>query len=337
MARLGKTTGAPSHSSRVDVSAGVVGATEPRGEFNGRSVGPKVLPLPPFSGSAAISASPMWNNTARTSSRIKTKDLISRHKRQNVNDVRPTSTGESASPSQAPTSAPSQTATLVGKPSANRIDSGIELWDYDPQGATPDRRRSHDTSTNGHGSPPRGRGSSSPDPTSSPIGTKNTNNRKDGTRTSLSSKKSRMSMLGSPSPAVSLSQSGIPMSSTLPQEQVKNPLLNVTTGSSSTGSLTSTAAGRREPFINRKPQPTSQSTSYGGAGSQSGFSTPPRSSTPSSVSHSGSSSTRATMVTPATSFTIPSRVPSPVAEVGSKSWFRRNVIDAVKSKLGYGS
>jgi hypothetical protein len=330
MARLGKTTGAPSHGSPVDISTGVAGAAELRGEFNGHSVGSKVLSLPPFGGTAAISASPMWNNTARTSSRIKTKDLISRHKQQNVNGVRPTSTAESASPSQAPTSALSQTATLVGKSSANRIDSGIELWDYDPQGATPDRRRSHDTSANGHGNPSRG--SSFPDPTSSPIGINNTNNRKDGTRTSLSSKKSRMSMLGSPSPAVSLSQSG-----TLPPEQVKNPLLNVTTGSSSTGSLTSTAAGRREPFINRRPQLTSQSTSHGGAGSQSGFSTPPRSSTPSSVSHSGSSSTRATMVTPATSFTIPSRVPSPVAEVGSKSWFRRNVIDAVKSKLGYGS
>jgi hypothetical protein len=335
MARLGKTTEAPSHGSRVDISTGVAGATEFRGGFSGHSVGPKVLPLPSFGGAAAIPASPMWNNTARTSSRIKTKDLISRHKQQNVNDVRPTSTVESASPSQVPTSALSQTGTLVGKSSVNRIDSGIELWDYDPQGATPDRRRSHDTSTNGHGSPSRDRESSSADPTSSPIGTK-TNNRKDGTRTSLSSKRSRMSMLGSPSPAVCLSQPGIPMSSTHPPEQAKNPLLKVTTGSSSTGSLTSTAAGRREPFINRKPQPTSQSTSHSGAGSQSGFSTPPRSSTPSSVSHLGSLSTRAT-VTPATSFTIPSRVPSPVAEVGSKSWFRRNVIDAVKSKLGYGS
>jgi hypothetical protein len=28
-------------------------------------------------------------------------------------------------------------------------------------------------------------------------------------------------------------------------------------------------------------------------------------------------------------------VPSPVADVGSKSWFRRNVIDPFKSKLGY--
>ena len=337
MARLGNTTEALSHGSWIDISTGVAGAKELRGEFNGHSVGPKVLPLPPFGGAAAISASPMRNSTARTSSKIKTKDLISRHKQQSANDVRPTSTAESASPSQAPTSAPSQTATLVGKSSANRIDSGIELWDYDPQGAAPDRRRSHDTSTNGHGSSSRDRRPSSPHSTTSPIGTKNTNNHKDGTRTSLSSKKSRMSMLGSPSPTGSLSQSGIQMSSTPPPEQVKNPLLNATIGSSSTGSLTSTAAGRREPFINRKPQPTSLSTSHGGVGSQSGFSTPPRSSTPSSVSHSGSSSTWATMVTPATSFSIPSRVPSPVAEVGSKSWFRRNVIDAVKSKLGYGS
>ena len=338
MARLGKTTEALSHSSRFGISAGVAGVMEPRGEFNSHSVGPKVLPASPFGSAAAISASHMWNSTARTSSRIKTKDLISRHKQQNVNDSRPTSTVESGRPSQAPTSTRSQVDTLVGKSNGNHIDSGIDCWDYDPQGAAPDRRRSHDSSTNGHSSHSRDRGLSSPRPTSSssPIGTKNTNNRMDDTRASLSSKKSRMSMLESPGPAVSPSQSGIPMSST-PPEQVKNPLLNVTTGSSSTGSLTSTAVARREPFINRKPQPTSQSTSHGGAGSQSGFSTPPRSSTPSSVSHSGSSSTRATMVTPATSFTIPSRVPSPVAEVGSKSWFRRNVIDAVKSKLGYGS
>ena len=322
----------------IIISTGVAGATKLRRESNSHSVGPKVLPLPPNGGATAISTSPMWNSTARTSSRIKTKDLISRHKQQNVNDVRPPSTVESASPSQAPISALSQTATLVGKSSANRIDSGIELWDYyDPQGAGPDRRRSRENSTNGCGSPSRDRGPSSPHISSSPIGTNNTNNRKDGTRTSLSSKKSRMSMLGSPSPTGSISQSGISMSSAPPPDQVKNPLLNVTTGSSSTGSLTSTTAGRREPFINRKPQPTSQSTSHDGAGSQSGFSTPPRSSTPSSFSHSGSSSTRATMVTPATSFTTLSRVPSPVAEVGSKSWFRRNVIDAVKSKLGYGA
>ena len=336
MARLGKTTEAPSHGSRLGISTGVAGTTELRGESKSHSVGPKVLPLPPSGGAAAISASPMWNSTARTSSRIKTKDLISRHKQQNLSDGRPTSTVDSGRPSQAPTSARSQVDALVSKSNGNHIDSGIECWDYDPQGAAPDRRRSHDTSTNGHGSPSRDRGLSSPRPTSSPIGTKNTNNRMDGIRTSLSSKKSRMSMLESPGLAVSPSQSGIPMSST-PPEQAKSPLLNVTTGSSSTGSLTSTGAARREPFINRKPQLTSQSTSHGGAGSQSGFSTPPRSSTPSSVSHSASSSTRATMVTPATSFTLPSRVPSPVAEVGSKSWFRRNVIDAVKSKLGYGS
>ncbi len=339
MGRPGKITEGLSYSSRAGISSGVAGAMERRGEFNGYSVGPgpKVLPLPPFGGVAAISASPVWNSTARAPSRIKTKDLISRHKQQNVNDMRPTSAAESTSPSKAPTSALSQTATLVGKSSANRVDSGIEVWDFEPQGPAPDRRKGHDTSTNGHGSPSRDRGPSSPHPASSPVGIKNTNNREDGTRTSLSSKKSRMSMLGSPSPAVSLSQSSIPMSSTTPPDHVKNSLLNVATGSSSTGSLISTAAGRREPFINRKPQPTSQGASHGRATPQSGFSTPPRSSTPSSVSHSGSSSTKVTMVTPATSFTIPSRVPSPVAEVGSKSWFRRNVIDIVKSKLGYGS
>jgi hypothetical protein len=333
MARLGKTAEALSHSSRADISSGVRGAMETRGEFNGYSMGPKVLPSPPVGGAVTVSTSPMWNGTARTPSRIKTKDLISRHKQQNSNEVRPTSTAESASPSRAPTSALSQTAALAGKSSASRIDSGIELWDIDHHGATPDRRRGSDTPANGHGNPSRDRGLSSPLPTSSPVGTRNTTNREDGNSTSLSSKKSRMSMLGLSSPVVNPAHSGIPNP---PPEQAKNPLLNVTAGSSSTGSLASTSPGRREPFINRKPQSTSQTTSHGRATPQSGFSTPPRSSTPSSFSHSASTSTRATM-TPATSFTIPSRVPSPVAEVGSKSWFRRNVIDPVKSKLGYGS
>jgi hypothetical protein len=334
MARLGKTAEALPLSSRAGISSGVTGTMEARGEFNRYSMGPKVLPTPPVGGTATISTSPMWNGTARTPSRIKTKDLISRHKQRNSNDMRPTSTAESASPSRAPTSALSQTATLAGKSSASRIDSGIELWDIDHHGASPDRRRGSDTPANGHGNPSRDRGPSSPLPTSSPVGTRNTTNRDDGTSTSLSSKKSRMSMSGLSSPVGNPAHPGIPIP---PPEQAKNPLLNVTTGSSSTGSLASTSPGRREPFINRKPQPTSQTTSQGRATPQSGFSTPPRSSTPSSFSHSASTSTRATMVTPATSFTIPSRVPSPVAEVGSKSWFRRNVIDAVKSKLGYGS
>lgn len=328
MARLSKTTEA--RTSRSDISSCVAGAKDARGELNGFSVGSKVLPSLPVGGTTTTSASPVWNSTIRTPSRIKTKDLISRHKKQNANEARPTSTTESASPSRAPTSALSQTASLAGKSSTNRTDSGIELWDYD-NGATPDRRRGPDASVNGHGNPSRERGSSSPLPNSYPVGTRSTSNREDGISSSLSSKKSRMSMLGSPSHVVSPTHAGNPMST---PEQVKNSLLNVTTGSSSTGSLASTAPGRREPFINRKPQPTSQSTSQGRATPQSGYSTPPRSSTPSSTS----ASTRATMVTPATSFTIPSRVPSPVTEVGSKpSWFRRNVIDPVKSKLGYGS
>jgi hypothetical protein len=57
------------------------------------------------------------------------------------------------------------------------------------------------------------------------------------------------------------------------------------------------------------------------------------------MSHSASftTSTQATMFTPATSFSIPSRAPSPATEVVHKSWFRRNVLEPVKSKLGYGS
>jgi hypothetical protein len=57
------------------------------------------------------------------------------------------------------------------------------------------------------------------------------------------------------------------------------------------------------------------------------------------MSHSASitTSTQATMFTPATSFSIPSRAPSPASEGAHKSWFRRIVLDPVKSKLGYGS
>jgi hypothetical protein len=322
-------------NSRTDTS-GVASRTDTRGEFRGYSTGARVPPTSSVSGAVVSTASSVWNSTSRNPSRIKTKDLISRHKQQNASDTRPPSIAHSASLSKSPTSGLSATAPLTGKPDSNRIDSGIELWDYEPQGGTHNRRRGSVTSVNGRSSP-RDLGPSSALPTNSPMGAGNTNS-KNYTSPSLSTKKSRASILGPPSPIVSRVHSGRRMSTPPPSQPVRSPLPSVS-GSSSTDPLCSAPPGRREPFINRKPQHASQSTSQGGISAQSGFSTPSRSSTPSSMSHSASiiTSTQATMFTPATSFSIPSRAPSPAAEVGHKSWFRRNVIEPVKSKLGYAS
>ena len=333
MARPDKTAELLSHHSRTD-NSGVAAATATRGDLKGHTTGTRVPPTLPAG--AVTSASSVWSSTTRTPSRIKTKDLISRHKQQNTGDARPPSIAQSLSKS--PTSGLSHTAPLVGKPGSNRIDSGIELWDYDPYGVTHHRRRGQETSSNGHGSP-RDTGSSSPFSTSSPVVSSNINS-KDSTGPLLSTKKSRASILGSTSPIVGRthsSRSSRRMSTPPPPESVKASLPSV--AGSSTSNLSTTPPGRREPFINRKPQPASQSTSQGGAIAQPGFSTPPRSSTPSSMSHSGSiaTSTQATMFTPATSFTMSSRAPSPAIEVANKSWFRRNVLEPVKSKLGYGS
>jgi len=334
MARPDKTAEILSYNSRTDIP-GVAVATDTRGDLKGHATGSRMLSTLP-AGGAVTSASSVWNSTARTPSRIKTKDLISRHKQQNTGDTRPPSIAQSRSKS--PTSGLTHSAPVAGKPDNNRIDSGIELWDYDPHGVMHNRRRGQDTSSNGHGSP-RDTGPYFSLLTNSPVVSSNVSSR-DNTGPLLSTKKSRASILGSPSPIVGRthsSRSSRRMSTPPLPESVKASLPSV--AGSSTGNLSSTPPGRREPFINRKPQPASQSTSQGSAMVQSGFSTPPRSSTPSSMSHSASitTSTQATMFTPATSFTIPSRAPSPAIEVAHKSWFRRNVLDPVKSKLGYGS
>ena len=325
----------PVPNSRTD-TPGMAVATDTRGELRGYSTGSRVHPTSSVGGAVHSSASPVWNSTPRSPSRIKTKDLISRHKQQNASDARPPSIVQSASLSRSPTSGLSHTVPLFSKSNADRIDSGIELWDYDPQGAIRNRRRGSEASANGHRNS-RDLGPSSALSTNPLVGASNANS-KSNTSTSLITKKSRSSVLGSPSPDVSRAHSIRRMSAPPPPQPVKTPLSSVA-GSSSTGTLCSTSPGRREPFINRKPQPTSQSTSQGGATTQSGLCTPPRSSTPSSMSHSASftTSTQATMFTPATSFSIPSRAPSPATEVVHKSWFRRNVVDPVKSKLGYGS
>jgi len=322
-----------SYNSRTD-NSWVAIATDTRGDSKGHATCSRGLPTLPVGGTVT-SASSVWSSTTRAPSRIKTKDLISRHKQQNTGDTRPPSVAQSLSKS--PTSGLSHTAPLSGKPGSNRTDSGIEIWDLDPYGVMHNRRRGQDISSNGHGSS-REPGPSSPLPTNPPGVSSNANN-KDNTGPLLSTKKSRASILGSPSPIVGRSHSSRSSRrmSTPPPEPVKASLPSV--AGSSTSNLSSTPPGRREPFINRKPQPGSQSTTQGGAMAQSGVSTPPRSSTPSSMSHSASitTSTQATMFTPATSFSMPSRAPSPAIDVAHRSWFRRVVLDPVKSKLGYGS
>jgi hypothetical protein len=322
----------PALNPRTD-TFGTAGATDTRGGFKGSSTGARVVPASSASGAVTSTASSVWNSTSRTPSRIKTKDLINRHKQPNTNDMRPPSIAQSASPSKSPISGLSATAPLASKTDSNRIDSGIELWDYDPQGGTHNRRRGPETSANGHCSG-RDLGPCSALPTNSPVSSSKANS-KDNASLLLSTKKSRTSISGFPSPIGSRVHSGRRMS-TPPPQPVKSHPPSVSGSSSSTSPLCSTPPGRREPFINRKPQPASQSTSQGGTSAQSGFSTPPRSSTPSSMSHSASitTSSQATMFTPATSFAIPSRATSPATEVAHKSWFRRLVIDPVKSKLG---
>ena len=326
----------PALNSRTDTS-GVAVATDTRGELKVYSAGARMPPTSSVSGAVTCTASSVWNSTSRTPSRIKTKDLISRHKQQSTSDARSPSIAQSASLSKSPTSGLSATAFLAGKPDSNRIDSGIEVWDYDPQVGNHNRRRGSETSANGHFSP-RDLGPSPSLSTNSPVSASNRNSR-DNASPSLSTKKSRTSIVGPPSPVVNRTHSSRRMSTPPPPQPVKSPLPSVSGSSSSIGPLSSTPPGRREHFINRKPQPASQSTSQGGTSGHSGFSTPPRSSTPSSMSHSASitTSSQVTMFTPATSFSIPSRAPSPATEVAHKSWFRRNVVDPVKSKLGYGS
>ncbi|KAI0249015.1 hypothetical protein BJV78DRAFT_735311 [Lactifluus subvellereus] len=314
IARRGRTTEVLSYNSRAEIP-GVAAALEIQGDYKGQSLRSRAPPTQ-IDGTATISSLSAWNSTSRISSRIKTKDLINRHKPQNGSDARPLAIMQSLgthSPFKVPTSGASQ-APLASKPDANRVDSGVELWDYDPHRDIQDRMSALDTSANRHSNPPLDCGSASALPSNRFAASSNANS-EDGTSSSLPLKESRSSISGYQKPQL------------------------VTAGSPSTDPPSGTPPGRREPFINRKPQPTSQTTIQGGVTTQPEYSTPPRPSTPSSMSHSASvtASTQTTLMTPATSFSIPSREPSPPLKAAHRSWFRRNVIEPVKATLGYDS
>ena len=313
ISRRGRTTEVLSYNSGTEIP-GVAAALEIQGDYKGHSRRSRAPTTSQLDGAVTISCPSAWNGTPRISSRIKTKDLISRHKPQNGNDARPLAFMQSPgshSQFKVSTSGASQTAPLASKPDANRVDSGVELWDYDPHGDIQDRRSVLDTSASSN---PHDRGPASALPINQLAASCNANS-EDGTSPSLPVKESRSSISGHQTPEL------------------------VTAGSPSTDPPSSTPPGRREPFINRKPQPTSQTLIQGGVTAQPDCSTLPRSSTPSSMSHSASvtASTQTTLMTPATSFSIPSREPSPPLKAAHRSWFRRIVIDSVKATLGYDS
>jgi hypothetical protein len=256
--------------SRMEIP---VTAAEIRSDYKSRTLHSTIAPSAPSA----------WNGTTRISSRIKTRDLINRHKPQIASDGRPL---QIHSPSRASTPGTAQISPMTSKPGANRVDSGIELWDYESRGDIYDDRSGHNASANRYS---RDRGS-------------------------LHLKESRTSLSGLQRPP------------------------RVTTGPPSTNPPVTMPLGRREPFINRKPQSASQCTIQAVTTAPLECPTPPRSSTPSSTSNSVSvtMSTQATLVTPATSFSLlPSRGPSPSLKAAHRSWFRRNVIDPVKTTLGY--
>jgi hypothetical protein len=298
-ARQGRTTEVLSYNSRTDIPS-IVAAPEIRGDYKGHSL----------RSTTTASAPSAWNGTPRISSRIKTKDLISRHKPQIASDGRPLTVSPTHSLFKSSTSNTAQIAPLASKPGANRVDSGIELWDY---GDIHGGRDGLDASANRFWNPPHDRGSVSALPTNR-FATASNGHSEDGIN-----------------PLLPLKESPTSRSQT-------HPL--VTAGSPSTDLPPCKPPGRREPFINRKPQSTFQTTTQGGGTTaQPEYSTPPRSATPSSTSHSTSitTSTQATMVTSVTSFSLPSRGPSPPLKAVYRSWFRRNVIDPMKVTLGYDS
>ena len=232
------------------------------------------------------------SSTQRITSRIRTRDLINRHKPQPP--VPPSTSPSVGSPtwSKSPTSVTSQPTPTT--PDPNRTDSGIEIWDYNSRG---DRHRAS--------SDKKG-----PDPTKLPTVLEGSDRR--SSRVPLHHRDSTMSFSKSHSRSSKLS-ANMPEPPKTPQ--VESPA--------------STPPGRGGAFLSRKPQ----------GSFQSGYpetSTPPRSSTPSSMTHASTAatSTQATLVTPASSFPNLSSLNS---KAEPKSWFRRNVLDPFKTRLGMAS
>ena len=242
------------------------------------------------------------SSTQRITSRIRTKDLINRHKPQAANDARSPSMAQSA---RTPTSSKSPTSQYSPtKHDPNRVDSGIGIWDYGPIEARIDRQRGSNIPANGDR---KGLADSAAHPTRLPTVLE-----KKGSRRSLARQESRMSI----SKSSSKHPTSIPSPLSSPPESSPN-----TTESASTPPARGGGA-----FLTRKPQGSFQN-------SYPETSTPPRSSTPSSMTHASTAatSTQATLVTPASSFPNLSSLGS---KAEPKSWFRRNVLDPFKTRLG---
>ncbi|KAH9029887.1 hypothetical protein EDB84DRAFT_1495567 [Lactarius hengduanensis] len=294
--RRGETTAPSSYRSRTETPSVVSRAEIPQGEPKPRSTPSTVLPRRQVGyGSVNVVPEPVLRSSGqRITSRIRTKDLINRHKPQIASDSVGTPTL-----SKSPMSDMSQ--RTPAKPDPDRIDSGIELWDYGgPLRAKSDRQKGSNIPANGDKKGPADGTGASMRPTKLPTILDSADG-KEGSNLSLPHQESRVSK--SPEPLATIAPP--PSSPSAPN----------TTESPQTDSPASTPG---------RPQASFQITIQGTAASYPGNSTPPRSSTPSSMTHAttAATSTQVTLVTPASSF------PNP------RSWFRRNVLDPFKTKLG---
>ncbi|KAH9174001.1 hypothetical protein EDB89DRAFT_1956215 [Lactarius sanguifluus] len=320
--RRGETTVPSSYRSRTETPGVVSGAEISQGEPKPRSTPTTVLPRRQVGyGSVNVVPEPVLRSSGqRITSRIKTKDLINRHKPQIASDVRPPSIAQSVGTptlSKSPISNMSQPTSA--KPDPDRIDSGIELWDYGgPLRAKSDRQKGSNVPANGDNKGPADGTGASMRPTKLPTILDSADG-KEGSNLSLPHQESRVSKTPQPVAGIAPPPSSPPAPNTTEIPQTDSPA--------------STPGRVGGAFLTRKPQASFQITIQGTAASYPGNSTPPRSSTPSSMTHAttAATSTQVTLVTPASSFP---NVSSLGTKAQPRSWFRRNVIDPFKTKLG---
>jgi hypothetical protein len=279
-----------------------------------RHAGRSSVLSPVYPEQSAPSSSPSRSSSTPTASKVRAKDLINRHKPQAANDARPPSMAQTArtpTSSKSPTTVTSQYSPT--QPDLNRVDSGIGIWDYSPLEARIDCQGGSSISGNGDRKGLADGAAASMHPTRLPTVLE-----KKGSRHSLADQESRMSISKSSKHPFST-----PSQLSSPPEPVLASPPN-TTDSASTPPARGGGA-----FLTRKPQGSFQ-TSY------QETSTPPRPSTPSSMTHASTTatSTQATLVTPASSFP---NLSSLVSKAEPKSWFRMNVLDPFKSRIGLAS
>jgi len=266
-----------------------------------------------------VSGPALRSSTQRITSRIRTKDLINRHKPLPPTDGRsPSSATQSVgSPTVSRSPMSDRSPVTPARLDSNRVDSGIEIWDENALA----RRRASRILANGDKK-------DGVHPTKPP-----TTLESKSSRVLLSHRESRMSIadgatkpptaLESKSSRAHLSHRESRMSISKSHRHPPSP--HSSAPEPPTPSTTDSSRGGGA-FLTRKPQGPFQ-TGY------SETSTPPRSSTPSSMTHASTAatSTQVTLVTPASSFPNLSSLDS---KAQPKSWFRRNVLDPFKSKLG---